>query len=1103
MVPNRVASIRMCGILGATSVVSHRQDGHDDKRHVRTLRNIGPTLIRSKLLVPSPAGLLHRSRLCQTLEQGLDRKLTLVSAPAGYGKTSALVDFVQAASVPVCWYTADERDRDINLFVRYLVAAIGERFPGFGERMREALEARSSDLFREPTAVVGELVNEMLDVDQDFVLVLDNFEVLDGAFGIEEFTRRFVEVLPPNCHLMIGSRVLPDVPVTRLVAKRQLVGVTEQHLRFKPDEIRELLARSQIEVSEAQAKAIANNAEGWITGVLLILDLLREDAASVFVDAAEVTSQTYAYLASDVLSRQPPDVRRFLHTSSVLREMSTRLCREVLGIDRAKSLLLEVERRNLFLTRFGDNTRAAYRYHDLFRDFLQDRLRQDEPALYAELHRRAGAWFEREHEVEEAVYHYLAAEAYPEATALMERVAMEWFTRGRVETLLRWVGSLPENMRSCAPRLLLYQSKALTDRYDYERARQALVHAELGFAERGDMDRLARVHVQRATLGLFGGCYEEVIREAQEALDMLGSSEVSEQAQAQRLIGRAYLGKGKTTKGIAKLEEALALYRQVGSPYNIVNLLQDLTLAFASQGHLDEAAAHLGEALPLARQLGSASQLAAVLNNLGWLHDALGKYREALKLYEEGLAAARRGDDPRSQANIAEGMATLYRNIGDYRRAEYLYDLAWRVAHGSSPGLAVVVLVARADMYRWQRDYARALSLLEHARKLAEENGLDAERRGVVRVAEGIALADSGKLERGLQLLSTGVAFLKDTGGKQDLARGRFLRARGHLLAGEERQALDDLRAALDLARDMGTNQFVVVEGQHAPELLELGVAEGIGVCREILEKAKELSVLRQELVEGGRESRETPEAHLEIYAFGEGRVVRDGRPVSSSEWRAAMAKELFFYILLHGPVERDAVGLVFWPDLPAEKVTNNFHSTLYRVRKAVGGDAVVVEGGKYALGVDYWFDVEEFESLIERARLLPPHDWQAQELWGRAVELYQGDFLPEVDRAWCVPKREQVRNQYIEALIESARCREARGAVDEAVAWYRRALEEDELREDIHRRIMRAYAEAGRRSAALAQYGECREILEQELGVEPSQETQELYEEVAGRMAG
>ncbi len=1066
------------------------------------LSDLGPTLIRSKLQVPTSSGLLHRPRLCNAIERGLERKLTLISAPAGYGKTSVFVDFSRRTSVPVCWYTVDERDRDLSLFIRYVVGAIRERFPGFGGKTREVLASRGGDLFQEPTAAVGDLVNEMLDLDAGFVLVIDNFESVDGALGIREFVHRLLDVLPSNCHMMLGSRVLPDVPVTRLVAKRELVGLTEQDLRFKPGEIRELLQRSEIEVSETQARAIATNAEGWITGVLLILDLLREDAGSVLFSGERATSQTYDYLASEVLERQPPDVRRFLRTSSVLREMSTRLCRDVLGVDRARSLLGEVERRNLFLTRFGDGRSATYRYHSLFRDFLQGQLQGQYPVLYADLHRRAGAWFEREHDVEEAVYHYLAAAAYPEATTLMEQVAMEWFTRGRVETLLAWADALPDKIRGQAPWLSLFQGRALTDRYEYEGAQEALAFAEVGFVDRGDKRRLARVYGQRATIALLQGCYGDAIAEAQRALEVLTQDEVLERADVRRLTGRAYVGQGRLAEGVAELEEALRLFREAESTYDVVNLLQDLAFASTSQGRFDEALAYLSEALPLARRLGSPTQLAGVLNSIGWVHDVRGEYREALELYEEGLAAARRGDDLRSQANIAEGMATVYRNLGDYRRAELLYDVAWRIAHENRPGLAVLILVGRIDMYRWQEDRARVMSLLEQAWTLIDERGLDV-RRGLLRLTEGIALAESGQLERGLQLLSSGVSFVKEQGAKRDLARGHFLRAKAHLLAGEKGQAVEDLQRAMDLAQEMGTDQFAVVEGRYAPELLELGLAEGVSACRDVVEKVERLSILRRELVEEDREGAEDAEGRLEIYGFGEGRVVRDGRQISSSAWQAAMAKELFFYILLYGPVERDVAGVVFWPDLPPEKVTNNFHSTLYRVRRALGSDAVVVEDGRYILGVDYWFDVQEFETLIERARLLPPHDWQAQELWRRAVDLYQGDLLPEVDRAWCVPRREQVRNAYIEALIELARCREAHGAFEEAISWYHQALEVDELREDVHRGIMRAYAEVGRRSDALAQYRDCREILGRELGVEPSRETRNLYQKVVGRTPG
>jgi ATP/maltotriose-dependent transcriptional regulator MalT len=148
-------------------------------------------------LVPGLAGLLHRPRLSQVIERGLDCKLTLISAPAGYGKTSVLVGFAQRSEIPVCWYTADERERDLGLFVEYLVAAIGEQFPGFGDQTQSALASVSGDLVGDPVGVAERLANEILDLNAPFVLVLDNFESLDGVLGIRGFIGSAVEILPP------------------------------------------------------------------------------------------------------------------------------------------------------------------------------------------------------------------------------------------------------------------------------------------------------------------------------------------------------------------------------------------------------------------------------------------------------------------------------------------------------------------------------------------------------------------------------------------------------------------------------------------------------------------------------------------------------------------------------------------------------------------------------------------------------------------------------------------------------------------------------------------------------------------------------------------
>lgn len=1056
--------------------------------------------------MPSPAGLLHRPRVCQAIERGLDCKLTIVSAPAGYGKTSALVDFAQNSPVPVCWYTADERDRDLGIFIEYLIGAIRERFSGFGRHTQETLNSQYSTLLRDSTGLVGDLTNEMLEIDTPFVVVVDNYEAVEGASGIRTFVRRLLEVLPFNCHLMMGSRLLPDVPVTRLVARRQLIGLTDQDLRFTPPEIQSLFQLSQIDISEKQANALATNSEGWITGILLLADGLREETQAILRAEERATAETYNYLIREVLTRQPPDIQGFLCRSAVLREMSPRLCHTIIQVEEPNTLLAEVERRNLFITRFGRGNAATYRYHNLFREFLHEQFRQRDPSHCANLHQRAARWFEQDNRIEEAIYHHLAAGAYPEATVLMERVAMEWFTRGRVETLVQWAEELPQEVKVQAPRLLLYQSKVLTDRYEYEQARQALAHAEAGFAVRGDTARLAWVHNQHATLRLFEGRYEETITEAQTALDLLIQDEAMERAEAQRLVGRAYVGLGRLAEGVAQLEQALASFRQINSPYDVVNLLQDLTFAFASQGRLDEAAAYLNEALAIARRLGSPAQLAGVLNSLGWLHHARGEYRKALALYEEGLAAARRGDDLRGQANITDGLAGIYRDIGAYQRAEAFYSAALEIARRSRPGLAVRVLAARADMYRWQGDHSQALVVLEEAQQLAEERGLDFEARGLLRAAQGIALAESGEVEAGTHLLSNVVQFLKQRQAEGDLAWAQFLLSKALWLTGDEAQAAKELRQALDLAAKVGTDQFAVAEGQHAEDLLRFGIAKGVTVCSTISEKVRRLRAFGREHTrenpsnQGEVRTREgSAVGRLEIYAFGEGRVVRDGDAVPSSEWQAAMAKELFFYVLLHGPLERDAIGAVFWPELPTKKMRNSFHTTLHRIRRAVGADAVVADDGQYRLGdADYWFDIEEFEALVERARLLPPHDWQAETLWQRAVTLYRGDFLPEVERPWCIPRREALREAYLEALIGVARCHEARGEFERAIAWYRRTLEMDELREDVHQRIMHCYAEAGRRSEALGQYHRCQEILRRELQVEPSVETEQLYMRIA-----
>ena len=1028
------------------------------------------------------------------MEEGLERKLTVVAAPAGYGKTAALVDFAQRSEISVCWYLADDRDRDLTGVVGYVLQAIAECFPAFGERVEERLDVSSGEFYRDPSPLVDALVGEIAALDRSFALVIDNYEVLEGALGLRVFFQLLLDRLPPNAHLMIGSRVLPEVPVTRLVAERQIVGLTERDLRFSIGEIADLFAALEIDLPAQTIAGIAQRSEGWITGVLLMAKLADESDAASLIAGREPA--TYGYLAREVLNRQPFDVRHFLQETSILREISPRLCAEILDLERPDELLSELMRRNLFLSRFGQGRGAVYRYHNLFRELLRERLCNQDAQRFYELHRRAAEWFERSNETEEAVYHYLEAEAFAEAGRLMERAAVEWFMRGRVGTLIRWAEALPESFKRQAPRMALYHSRVLTDRYDYEGARRALSYAEEGFAEREDLTSLAKVHTQRATLHLFASRYEATIEEAQQALGLLGPEKRLERANALRHLGRGHVGLGQIDRGVEELEQALALFRQIDDAYDEVNVLQDLTLALSARGDLDEAVSCLNKALAIARRLGAGSLLSSVLNNLACLQHDREKYQVALSLYEEGLTVARRSQDRWPEAYICAGMADLYRNLGDYRRARSLCEAAERLAGDGEPALALYSQIVRAGIHRWQGECRRALTLVEEAERRMEAKALS-DVEGRVAAAKGITLVECGYGEEGLALLERGDRFYDRRGERRELTEVRFLLAVGYFRVGDTEHAVEALEKALAVCEQTGAYRAAIAEGQHVEELVELGVKHGVPGARRLVVGIERLRDFAEAMSERD-ESDEELTHHLMVHALGGGRVLRDGREVEPSAWRAAMAKELFFYLLLHGPLERDEIALTFWPDAPTKKMRNSFHTTLYRLRQAVGEGVVVVEDGRYQVGdVDCWFDVEEFEALVERARLLPPQDWQAEDLWRRALDLYEGDFLPEVDRAWAIQHREALRETYLEVLEGIGRAHEMRHEFDEAIEWYQRALEIDELREDIHRRVMAAFAEAGRRSEALAQYETCRRIIADELGLSPSEETRQLYERI------
>jgi LuxR family maltose regulon positive regulatory protein len=337
---------------------------------------------------------------------------------------------------------------------------------------------------------------------------------------------------------------------------------------------------------------------------------------------------------------------------------------------------------------------------------------------------------------------------------------------------------------------------------------------------------------------------------------------------------------------------------------------------------------------------------------------------------------------------------------------------------------------------------------------------------------------------------------LKQIGAQSELARARFFTAWALFRAGRRSEALAALQETFAAADPISREYLFVIEGQHALPLLEEACEQGIGNkdLAMLVARARAFQSKAQSILHRASVSETSAEEPLRIFGFGQGGVERGGQEIPLSEWEAAATRYLLFYLLIESPRSRDQIAAALWPELAAPKVKANFHTTKFRLKRALGREALYFDGRCYQIHpeLDYWFDVAEFERL-----LVENGAGRRVEQLQQAIALYRGDFLEDCYADWCVPYREMLREQCLEALDELARLLLGRRQYRQAIQVLRRGLEMDDLREEFHRRLMRAYALSGRRSQATIQYQRCAEILERELAATPSPETMALHQRI------
>jgi LuxR family maltose regulon positive regulatory protein len=427
-------------------------------------------LLQTKLYIPTtradPAmrhnsSLVPRPRLLERLNEGLPGKFTLISAPAGFGKTTLVSDWLAHLKLPAAWLSLDEDDNELGRFLQYLIAALQAIQPNVGTEVLALLQ--SSPLPSSHTLLTL-LLNDLTAIAENSLLVLDDYHTIENQ-TIDQALTFFLDHLPPAIHLVMTSRVDPNLPLARLRAKGQLNELRSAELRFTLAESADFLAQmTGLRFTEAEVAALDRRAEGWIAGLQMAALSLRQREVAAVAQFIEDFSGSHRYimdyLVDEVLQQQPAEVQTFLLVTSILDRLCAPLGEALLRSEaapdsdrgtpptlpdaaRAQALLGYLEQANLFINPL-DERRQWYRYHSLFAELLRHRLHQTYPDQVASLHLRASRWHEQEGLIGPAVRHALAAQAFGRAATLVEQAAPAMIERSELARLLTWLDTLPE-----------------------------------------------------------------------------------------------------------------------------------------------------------------------------------------------------------------------------------------------------------------------------------------------------------------------------------------------------------------------------------------------------------------------------------------------------------------------------------------------------------------------------------------------------------------------------------------------------------------------------------------------------------------------------------
>lgn len=1083
----------------------------------------------------SPENIIARNVLLKKLNDNFNKNIILVVAPAGYGKTTLVQDFVSKADLRFSWLHCSSDIDSFSTFIKYVIHSLKNINAGFGTKTLEILDSvnmqeTQKNLLRSAIqSVIGTFINEIMnDFGENVYLIIDDFHLLGDSDWVNETFSLLTDNFPENLHIIITSRSLPKFNQTKLLAKRNMIKIESSELNFSLEETANLLKDIyNLSVPASEINDLKDKTEGWVTGLHLIIQAYGKNFSKTISDKKFLDENLFNFFAEDIFNLLEPQLKDFLLHTSLLDNFTPEMCEDIFGYGQSTEYLNQLSNSNIFIettiVKYNDEQAYAYNYHNLFRNFLTSKLNiVNKPVELRKLYEKIFRYYKENNQIINAVNFSLSAGLYEESAEMINQIFDSALDDGRYETLNKWFKSIPENTYNKNPQLLfkkgLFLKSYNPDAEHYykifteltsnkiitgDKNLEGRVNIEIAdyHAKKGETDKAIKMLLDllskkpepvyniklimalcRAYYRAGLNSYSEIIKLLDENIPFILENNLKEiLLEAYGMYAKIYLSTGDFIKSAHYYENCLTLENNILRRFGI---LCDTVILFSRSAEFVRAKENLDKVNRLYNDYPNPNFERAILNSAGYLKFEAGDYEDAisyfLKLNEFYLKNDLKAYMIHSYLVISE----CYIFLKDFRKAEEYLSLASDILDDKDEYFKLEVEFHNAILQKAENKQTPIEKILNKAYKYFKDRNLT---YGVAQIQ--FHLADYFFRKNQLQ---TAIKFLNDS-----------------LIISKEKQYISYLTQWYFLSRNLFDTALIN------------------NIHKDFVENARDVLLERENYEWFSLKAKQRIKKEnqflcdINLKTFGGAEIFVRGKAVPESVWIRKKSKQIFIYLMIYPGTKftKDKMLGMFFGDQSANTAENVFHQAITNIRNALKTDSenitlknpksenttfktakksesfpqyIKYEDKILRLSPGYLFksDTTDFNihyNLVKSAESsIETRVTNAK----AAIELYRGDFLPEYYDDWIEDLRLIYQNRFIELCEILLGILTEEKKYEDVIFYAEKIIEYDKLHEVAYYKIIEAYVKLNNAAMAKKKYAQFTESYEKEYGEKPSVKT-------------